>query len=304
LSEEVADYRRKGWDTRTCSDSRPGAFSAVRLVCVTAGTEAAVRVAQRLGLEPDDPYLIQETNNTVVWLRPYPIIAKVGPHDYSSTMLHHEVEVASALTAAGAPIAAPWRDVGLLTDPETGFVISLWNRHETVVGAAPGGISVARSLHVLHNAMARISVPLPSFRDAIARAQVVAARDQPMAALDPDDCEFLRRSFAELSQQLDDCTYLEQPLHGEPHENNYLLTREGIRWIDFEGACRGPLEWDLAFLGDESRSEFEGIDRSLLQLLMSLNSARVATWCWVQARFPEMRRQGEHHLTLLRTRLS
>ncbi len=259
-----------------------------------------MRAAQRLGLEPNNPFLIQETNNTVVWLRPYPIIAKVGPHGYSPTMLRHELEVASALAAAGAPIAAPWQDVGLLTDPETGFVISLWDRHETLAGAAPAGTSVAGSLHVLHDAMARIRVPLPSFRVAIAHAQLVAARDQPMAALDPGDREFLRRSFAELSRQLEDRTYLEQPLHGEPHEGNHLLTREGIRWIDFEGACCGPLEWDLASLSVESQSEFEDIDRSLLELLMSLNSARVATWCWVQARFPEMRRHGEHHLTLLR----
>jgi hypothetical protein len=86
---------------------QPDEFSAVRLVCVTAGTEATMRVAQRFGLEPDDPYLIPETNNTAVWLRPYPIVAKVGPHDYSPTMLRHEYEVASALAAAEAPIAAP-----------------------------------------------------------------------------------------------------------------------------------------------------------------------------------------------------
>jgi hypothetical protein len=33
-----------------------------------------------------------------------------------------------------------------------------------------------------------------------------------------------------------------------------------------------------------------------------LNSARVATWCAVQARFPEMRRHGAHHLNIVRSR--
>lgn len=271
---------------------------------VTAGTEAAVRTARRLGLEPEDPHLIQETNNTVVWLRPLPIVAKVGTHDYSSSTMLHEHEVASALAAAGAPIAAPWHAIGLLTDPESGFVISLWDWHESVASTEPEAASIAGALRLLHDAMARISVRLPSFRDAIAHAQLVVSRDEPMAALALDDREFLRRSFAELTRRLDDRTYVEQPLHGEPHEGNYLHTREGIRWIDFEGACRGPLEWDLAFLSHEARSEFEGIDRSLLDLLMSLNSARVATWCWVQARFPEMRQHGEHHLSLLRSTLS
>jgi len=271
---------------------------------MTAGSEAAVRTARRLGLEVDDPHLIHETNNTVVWLRPHPIIAKVGTHDYSSTKLHHEHQMASALVAAGAPIAPPLHDVGLLTDPESGFVISLWNRQETIPDVTPAAASVGGSLRLLHDAMTRIDVPLPSFRDEIAHAELVLSRDAPMAALAPADREFLRQTFADLTHQLDDCTYVAQPLHGEPHGGNRLFTREGIRWIDFEGACNGPLEWDLAFMSDETRSEFEGVDRSLLQLLMALNSARVATWCWVQARFPEMRRHGEHHLSLLRATLS
>ncbi len=81
------------------------------------------------------------------------------------------------------------------------------------------------------------------------------------------------------------------------------MTSAGIRWIDFEGACIGPMEWDLAFLNEGARDQFEHVDHSLLELLTSLNSARVATWCWVRARFPAMRQHGEHHLSLLRSRL-
>ena len=73
-------------------------------------------------------------------------------------------------------------------------------------------------------------------------------------------------------------------------------------WIDFEDACRGPVEWDLAFLTEEARGVFENVDRPLLELLTTLNSVRVATWCWVQARFPQMRSHGQQHLSLLRTR--
>ena len=65
----------------------------------------------------------------------------------------------------------------------------------------------------------------------------------------------------------------EQPLHGEPHEANRLHTAAGIRWIDFEDACRGPIEWDLAFLPERSLAAFGQVDRELLDLLGTLNAA-------------------------------
>lgn len=91
-------------------------------------------------------------------------------------------------------------------------------------------------------------------------------------------------------------------LYTGPHQGNYVVTTSGLRWIDFEGACAGPLEWDLAFLPDDGAAMFHDVDGELLGLLRTLNSVRVSTWCWAQARFPEMRKHGEHHLAMVRTR--
>src|SRR5580704_5208883 len=93
-----------------------------------------------------------------------------------------------------------------------------------------------------------------------------------------------------------------QPLHGEPHDGNRILTASGVRWLDFENACQGPLEWDLTFVSADVRAVFPDIDTDLLDLLSTLNSALVATWCWVQARFPEMRHHGAQHLEQVRLR--
>jgi hypothetical protein len=70
----------------------------------TPGYRAAIEVAEELGLTLDGPLLIQETNNTVVWLRPYPIIAKVGTLeviDGASTfvMLDRPERLAAEITA-------------------------------------------------------------------------------------------------------------------------------------------------------------------------------------------------------------
>ena len=106
----------------------------------------------------------------------------------------------------------------------------------------------------------------------------------------------LRAAFDRYRADVDACDYTERTLHGEPHSGNLLSTPYGLRWVDLEGVCRGPLEWDLAFLDEEAASFFPGADPDLLALLRVLNSALVATWCWSRAEYPEMRWHAEHHL--------
>lgn len=121
-----------------------------------------------------------------------------------------------------------------------------------------------------------------------------------MAALTPGDRSFLRSVYDAGLAELDGVDLDRQRVHGEPHDGNRVLTARGVRWIDFESCCVGPLEWDLAFQSDGVTATFSDIDHDLLRRLMRLNSARVATWCWGTARFPEMRRHGEFHLHALR----
>jgi hypothetical protein len=268
----------------------------------TPGYRAAVEVAEELGLTLDRPLLIQETNNTVVWLRPYPIIAKVGIHFYSADTLVREHDVASALAETEAPIARPFPGTAPVRHSETGFIVTLWNRLDHDPDAEADGPAVGRSLAKIHEALEHCDVALPSFRSGLEHARGALFDDFSVAAADPDDREFLRAAFTDLFGQVDDHTFTAQALHGEPHTNNYLVTARGIRWIDFEDACRGPLEWDLAFLPIDGVAVFQDVDPDLLALLQTLNSARVVTWCWVQDRFPEMRHHGEHHLAVVRKR--
>lgn len=268
----------------------------------TPGFRAAIGVADQLGLTLDGPLLIQETNNTVVWLRPYPIIAKVGTHSYSADTLAREHEVGSALAVTDAPIGRPFPGMAPVRHRETGFMVTLWNRLEHDPNGEAEGPTVGRSLAKIHGALEHCDLVLPSFRSGLEHARGALFDGLSVGAADPDDREFLRAAFTDLYRRVDDHTFAMQALHGEPHASNYLLTPEGIRWIDFEGACRGPLEWDLAFLPSDGVAVFQDVDPDLLVLLQTLNSARVTTWCWVQDRFPEMRRYGEHHLTIVRER--
>lgn len=110
----------------------------------------------------------------------------------------------------------------------------------------------------------------------------------------------LRAGFDGARAMLDGHEYSVQALHGEPHSANVLDTSDGLRWIDLEGVCTGPLEWDLAFLPDEAISAFPTADTGLLTLLSTLNSARVATWCWARWEFEEMRWHARFHLERVR----
>ena len=90
--------------------------------------DAAVRVGSHHGFATDMPLLVQETNNTVVWLRPHAVIAKVGTRSHSTEALTLEHRVSTELAAEGAPIAPPVENVGPVVDEETTLLVTLWRR--------------------------------------------------------------------------------------------------------------------------------------------------------------------------------
>lgn len=248
----------------------------------------------------DDPVLVQETNNLVVWLRPHAIIAKIGTWSHSEEALRREHAVATFLTTSGAPIAPPVRDTEPIRDEHTGFLVTLWQRLEHDATRESSPVDVAGAIRRLHEGLSRYPGELPSFRDGVRRARATLDDDRLMTALGNEDRSLLRSAFDHISAKLEAFDYVERPLHGEPHLGNVLVTTSGVRWIDLEAVCVGPLEWDVAFLSDDAAQLFPEVDAVLLALLRTLNSARVATWCWARARVGDMRKHGEYHLEQVR----
>jgi hypothetical protein len=261
--------------------------------------EAGLRIGAAHGYRSSSPVVLQDTNNTVVWLCPHPVVAKIGTRPQSAATLRGEHAVARALARAAAPSSRPIAGAAPADDPATGFTVTLWERL-VAADAAPSSADVAHALRDLHEALANFDEPLPSFREGIAHARATLLDDGAMRLLDADGRDTLRCAFDDLLRQLDRRRFAERVLHGEPHDGNLVATADGVRWIDFEAACRGPLEWDLAFVGEEAAASFAEADDSLLALLRNVNSARVATWCWARADHPEMRPHAEHHLEIIR----
>ncbi len=276
---------------RACDASR------VRRAVLTA-----VEVGAAHGIDASDPVLLHETNNTVVWLRPSPVVAKVATRADAKLDLRLEHAVATELAALGADIAYPLQEAEPVEDRPSDFVVTLWERLDRV-DEDVSDRTLAVSLAALHVALAKTRTRLPSFRADLARARLALDDDDFMAALAPQGRAFLRSVYDAGLAEIDGIDLDRQRLHGEPHDGNRIVTAKGLRWIDFESCCVGPLEWDLAYQSAKVVSAFPEVDHELLRRLGRLNRARIATWCWGMARFPEMRWHGQVHLDALRAGL-
>ncbi len=76
----------------------------------------------------------------------------------------------------------------------------------------------------------------------------LAALPQAGDVLSDADARLLRATAEQLQPFLAAPGADLQPLHGDVHPGNLIATRDGLRWIDFEEVCRGPVEWDLALV--------------------------------------------------------
>src|SRR5438477_492467 len=74
---------------------------------MTPGVEAAVEIAEGYGLRTVEPLVLQDTNSTVVWLTPHPVVAKVatGKQTQPSVVREHDVcrHLGNVLSTAAGP---------------------------------------------------------------------------------------------------------------------------------------------------------------------------------------------------------
>jgi hypothetical protein len=266
---------------------------------VNPAVRAAVEVAEQFGLGVDEPRVLQAMNNTVVWLWPASVVAKVATRPNAKVDVRLEHAVACELVTQSAAIAPPFPGATPTEHPDTGFLVTLWT-HVDGARAELAPHVLAESMQGLHTALAATSVALPSFRVGLARARTALDDDGVMSPLPLDERRFLRDVYDDALVQLEARSFVEQRLHGEPHEGNRLVADSGITWIDLESCCLGPLEWDLALLPPAAVECFPTVDADLLALMGVLDNARRATWCWTLAdRLAEVRTWGEQFLAAL-----
>jgi hypothetical protein len=261
---------------------------------------AALSVAARLGVRAQDAVVLTDWNNTVVRLPCAGIVAKVGTSHFRDARLEsleRELAVCTHLAARGAPVIPPAREVPPGPHRWRGLTLTLWEYVEPLAGAAPAPAEMAAAIKLVHEAMSDFGGSLPCFEVELDDARTLLQPDRS-PSLPAVDRRFLLSVVDELEATL---APNDQALHGSPHAANWLLSADGPLLLDFETACRGPLEWDLAALGDDALAFFPDADRELISRRGRMRSVCVAAKCWVAPeRAPELREAAHVHLKLLR----
>ena len=265
---------------------------------------AAIGVAAALGLAVDDAIVLQESNKLAVRLLPCDVLARVAEERIKRSA-EFEVELAVRLAETGSPIAELEPRVAPGAYVRDGFVVTLWSYYEPVPSREFVPSDYAHALERLHGCMRRIDFPTPHFTDRIGDAQrLIGNRDQTPGLGDADR-ELLSSTLRSLREAICGRGRPEQLLHGEPHPGNVLRTKEGLRFIDLETCCRGPVEFDLAYVPEEVGALYRGIDQEVLRECRVLMLAMVAAWRWDRDdQFPDGQEAAREFVSELRGALA
>jgi hypothetical protein len=276
---------------------------------VERAVAVAVALAREHGLEPERPVVISDRQVVLVHLAPAPLLARVGVEDVFGPRLDWQrgaVAFVRYLADAGAPVVPPSELVPAGPFEADGMVVSFWtfveDRRELPLDPHAAG----EGLRQIHELGLAYDGELAAFWPP-AEAEALLER----AAFSPDERELVRRSIDRIALP----ERPRQPLHGDAHIWNCVRTPEGPLWIDFDEACRGPLEWDAATMIESSLvfGPFEQVEhaygaafgerftRDELAPFVELRVVLIAEWLGCHLpRYPEAREELDRVLAWLR----
>ncbi len=159
----------------------------------------------------------------------------------------------------------------------------------------------AHALERLHAGMRQLDAPAPHFTDRVEEAQSTVRDRSQSPELAGADRELLADVLGSLRRAVVDRGADEQLLHGEPHAGNLLRTTGGLRFIDLETCCYGPVEFDIAHAPQEVGDHYGRADPLLLRDCRLLILAMVTAWrADRDDDFPNGRQMGTELLSQIR----
>jgi aminoglycoside phosphotransferase (APT) family kinase protein len=261
---------------------------------------AARSTASALGLAVDDAIVLHDSNRLTVRLLPCDVVARVAP--IAHQVARFEIELARRLAESESPVAVPDPRAGPRVYDSDGFVVTLWTYYKPAISGEVSPADYANALERLHAGMRKLNLRTPHFTDRVEEAQHLVETTHLTPDLADADRRLLITTLRSRSQAIVDRGAAEQLLHGEPHPGNVLSTKSGLRFIDFETCCRGPVEFDLAHVPEDVSERYADADQDLLSQCRALVLAMVAAWRWDPGdQFPDRQRAAHALLSALRT---
>ncbi len=267
---------------------------------------AAVRtLCGAIGLGAVEPVLLGAAHHTILALPPSGLVARVQsaePAAVAHATAVRELAVARHLVARGAPVVAPPAERFAGPHVLASAVVSLWPHVEGARTADDTDAPIAAAtLDAVHRGLRDYAGDLPSYTRTLDRCWRVLTDGAASRAVSATDRTLLATQYRRLRGAIAGTPGDPVPLHGDAHLGNLLIGTDGPRWIDFEDACIGPRELDIACLPEAAWRSFEDADRTLIGLCADLKSVCVAIWCSADAsRSAEMRAAAGYHLDRVR----
>jgi hypothetical protein len=211
-----------------------------------ASIDVVVAAAREHGLRCEEPVVLRDAWHALVHLRPLPVVARVSsdipfPEGPRPDGVVRELLVAAHAARAGAPVIPPADEVDPGPHLHDGRVVTFWRyvRPEGEVDPEAAG----RGLRFIHDTLLDYEDELPpAGHPGETEDMLDSVENSPQA-------ELLRALASRTTQPRG------QALHGDAHVFNCLPSTLGPLWHDFETACQGPREYDLAALVLRDRAD-------------------------------------------------
>lgn len=267
---------------------------------------AVKSICQQIGFGPVTPTLLKAAHHTSLLIASHEIVARVQsgePIATASERAGREIVVTRYLADRCAPTLAPIREfAGPHVRPPT--VVTFWPyaKHRRAASEADASVA-AMSLATLHQALRDFDGKLPPYTENLDRCWDALSGDHLGAVLPAADKHLLEQEFRRLRRLVEAIDGRWVPLHGDAHLGNLLLDDDGHNplWVDFEDACLGPREYDIANLPAEVWPIFPDADLQLVAAYAVLKSVCVVVWCSAEShRSPEMQEAADYHLNVVR----
>jgi aminoglycoside phosphotransferase (APT) family kinase protein len=249
-------------------------------------------VAGAHGVVSDDPRVLADSSNVLVWLRPAPVVARVAGltarvrPDGGAAWLGHEVAVAAHLATAGAPALGPSPELAPGPHQHEGRWMTFWPYVPEDTTRTVSVEDAAALLRDVHEALGDFDGELPALGPFFGDLPRIMEELRVSAGIGGADAERLAAEWERLAPALR-APGPARALHGDAHVGNMLIPRGGDPlWSDFEDACTGPVAWDLACLRMHSSAfgdaalEAYGLEPDAEQLELCTEARMLQSTIW------------------------